>query len=319
MAAVGKCALLAALQRRRPAVPARSRSRKAERSIASRLVRHLRGRSGDGGRCAEPRAGVGRPLTLAATLVLAAADGQPSLARVQARPVPDDLARRDRRRTRRGCRPARDHALRIVVRSSRSSALPSDDQAGGCAGRSSRVQARPRVEPLARSHPGRRPHAREGAVRTPLRRPECERAGRTDRRRHRVAQLTRISRWCLTHLPQRTLHFHGRLHSRGDRLFESVLEDRATSHPSLRLNVVDSRPLEANRAGRDCHHQALDASFRRLGRTLSRDGRDPGQHAAAGPCLRCVDPPESASGSSDAMPRRCRAHARSLPGWDRCW
>ncbi|MCW5657755.1 MAG: 2Fe-2S iron-sulfur cluster binding domain-containing protein [Burkholderiaceae bacterium] len=69
-----------------------------------------------------------------------------------------------------------------------------------------------------------------------------------------VTPMMSMLRWCLARQPQRTLHFYYGLRNSREHAFKAQLEELATAHPSLRLNVVYSRPETTDEAGRDYQH-----------------------------------------------------------------
>lgn len=69
-----------------------------------------------------------------------------------------------------------------------------------------------------------------------------------------VTPMMSMLRWCLTRQPQRTLHFYYGLRNSREHAFKAHLEELATVHPSVRLNVVYSRPEATDEAGRDYQH-----------------------------------------------------------------
>jgi ferredoxin-NADP reductase len=69
-----------------------------------------------------------------------------------------------------------------------------------------------------------------------------------------VTPMMSMLRWCLARQPQRTLHFYYGLRNSREHGFKAHLEELATAHPSLRLNVVYSRPEATDEAGRDYQH-----------------------------------------------------------------
>ncbi len=69
-----------------------------------------------------------------------------------------------------------------------------------------------------------------------------------------ITPMMSMLRWCVQHQPQRPVHLFYGLRSSRDHAFKRVLEDLATSAPSLRLHVVYSRPGAEDLLGRDYQH-----------------------------------------------------------------
>ena len=69
-----------------------------------------------------------------------------------------------------------------------------------------------------------------------------------------ITPMMSMLRWCVQHQPQRPVHLFYGLRSSRDHAFKRVLEDLATSAPSLRLHVVYSRPEAEDLLGRDYQH-----------------------------------------------------------------
>lgn len=70
-----------------------------------------------------------------------------------------------------------------------------------------------------------------------------------------VTPMMSMLRWCLAQQPQRTLHFYYGLRNSTEHAFKSQLEELATAHPLLRLNVVYSRPEAGDQVDRDYLHR----------------------------------------------------------------
>lgn len=61
--------------------------------------------------------------------------------------------------------------------------------------------------------------------------------------------------WCLDQQPRRTVHLYYGLRNGGEHAFKQVLQDMAARHAPLRLNIVYSRPGQADVEGRDFQHR----------------------------------------------------------------
>ncbi len=70
-----------------------------------------------------------------------------------------------------------------------------------------------------------------------------------------ITPMMSMLRWCMASQPQRTVHLYYGLRNSREHAFKPLLEELAASHPALRLNVVYSRPTEADSKGRDYQHQ----------------------------------------------------------------
>lgn len=70
-----------------------------------------------------------------------------------------------------------------------------------------------------------------------------------------ITPMMSMLRWCVSEQPQRTLHLYYGVRNSGEHAFKQVLEEIAASHPSLRLNIVYSRPAPSDVQGRDYQHQ----------------------------------------------------------------
>lgn len=70
-----------------------------------------------------------------------------------------------------------------------------------------------------------------------------------------VTPMMSMLRWCLAEQPQRAVHLYYGLRHSPEHAFKAVLEDIAAAHPPLHLNVVYSRPGEADVEGRDYQHR----------------------------------------------------------------
>lgn len=82
-----------------------------------------------------------------------------------------------------------------------------------------------------------------------------------------ITPMMSMLRWCVAEQPQRTLHLYYGVRNSGEHAFKQVIEEIAASHPSLRLNVVYSRPTAADVRGRDFQHEGhIDVEL--LRRTL---------------------------------------------------
>lgn len=70
-----------------------------------------------------------------------------------------------------------------------------------------------------------------------------------------ITPMMSMLRWCIAHQPQRPVHLYYGLRNSDEQAFKPQLEAMAASHPALRLQVVYSRPLEADVVGRDYQHR----------------------------------------------------------------
>ena len=70
-----------------------------------------------------------------------------------------------------------------------------------------------------------------------------------------ITPMMSMLRWCVAEQPQRTLHLYYGLRNSGEHAFKQVIEEIAASHPSLRLNIVYSRPAGTDVQGRDHQHE----------------------------------------------------------------
>jgi len=70
-----------------------------------------------------------------------------------------------------------------------------------------------------------------------------------------ITPMMSMLRWCVAEQPQRTLHLYYGLRNSGEHAFKQVIEEIAASHPSLRLNIVYSRPAATDVLGRDYQHE----------------------------------------------------------------
>lgn len=70
-----------------------------------------------------------------------------------------------------------------------------------------------------------------------------------------ITPMMSMLRWCMTEQPQRVVHLYYGLRNSGEHAFKQQLDAMAASHPALRLNIVYSRPGEADVLGRDYQHQ----------------------------------------------------------------
>jgi ferredoxin-NADP reductase len=70
-----------------------------------------------------------------------------------------------------------------------------------------------------------------------------------------ITPMMSMLRWCVAEQPQRTLHLFYGLRNSGEHAFKQVIEEIAASHPSLRLNIVYSRPTATDVQGRDYQHE----------------------------------------------------------------
>ena len=70
-----------------------------------------------------------------------------------------------------------------------------------------------------------------------------------------VTPMMSMLRWCVAQQPQRVLHLYYGLRNSREHAFKQQLEEIAAAHPALRLNIVYSRPGEADLQGRDHQHE----------------------------------------------------------------
>jgi len=70
-----------------------------------------------------------------------------------------------------------------------------------------------------------------------------------------ITPMMSMLRWCVAEQPQRTLHLYYGVRNSGEHAFKQVIEEIAASHPSLRLNIVYSRPAATDVQGRDYQHE----------------------------------------------------------------
>lgn len=70
-----------------------------------------------------------------------------------------------------------------------------------------------------------------------------------------ITPMMSMLRWCIAHQPQRPVHLYYGLRNSDEHAFKPQLEAMAAAHPALRLQVVYSRPLEADVIGRDYQHR----------------------------------------------------------------
>jgi ferredoxin-NADP reductase len=70
-----------------------------------------------------------------------------------------------------------------------------------------------------------------------------------------ITPMISMLRWCLAAQPKRTVHFYYGLRNSHDHAFKLLLEDITAAHPTLRLNIVYSRPGESDVEGRDFQHR----------------------------------------------------------------
>jgi ferredoxin-NADP reductase len=82
-----------------------------------------------------------------------------------------------------------------------------------------------------------------------------------------ITPMMSMLRWCMAEQPQRVVHLYYGLRNSGEHAFKPQLEEMAASHPALRLNIVYSRPGEADVQGRDYRYQG-HADVELLRRTL---------------------------------------------------
>ncbi|CAD5372781.1 Oxidoreductase FAD/NAD(P)-binding domain protein [Rubrivivax sp. A210] len=88
-----------------------------------------------------------------------------------------------------------------------------------------------------------------------------------------ITPMMCMLRWCIAQQPQRTVHLYYGMRNGHEHAFKTQLEAFALSHPALRLNIVYSRPGEADLQGRDYQHRGhVDGEL--LRRTLPH-----GRHA----------------------------------------
>lgn len=69
-----------------------------------------------------------------------------------------------------------------------------------------------------------------------------------------ITPMMSMLRWCIANQPQRGIHLYYGLRNSDEHAFKSQLEALAASHATLRLQIVYSRPLAADVAGRDYQH-----------------------------------------------------------------
>jgi ferredoxin-NADP reductase len=87
-----------------------------------------------------------------------------------------------------------------------------------------------------------------------------------------ITPMMSMLRWCLTHQPERQVHLYYGLRQGNEHAFKSQLEELASVHPRVKLNVVYSRPAADDVQGRDFQHSGhVDLAL--LQRTLP-----PGRH-----------------------------------------
>lgn len=70
-----------------------------------------------------------------------------------------------------------------------------------------------------------------------------------------ITPMMSMLRWCMAHQPQRRVHLYYGLRNGREHAYKPVIQEIAAAHPALTLNVVYSRPDEADRPGRDYQHQ----------------------------------------------------------------
>ena len=70
-----------------------------------------------------------------------------------------------------------------------------------------------------------------------------------------ITPMMSMLRWCVAQRPLRVIHLYYGLRNSGEHAFKQQLEEMATTHPALRLNVVYSRPSQSDLQGRDFQHQ----------------------------------------------------------------
>lgn len=88
-----------------------------------------------------------------------------------------------------------------------------------------------------------------------------------------ITPMVSMLRWCVAEQPGRTVHLYYGLRNSREHAFKQALEDIAAVHPALHLNIVYSRPAEADVEGRDFQHRGhVDVAL--LRRTLPE-----GRHA----------------------------------------
>ena len=69
-----------------------------------------------------------------------------------------------------------------------------------------------------------------------------------------ITPMMSMLRWCVGEQPERAIHLYYGLRSGRDHAFKYALEEIAAAHPTLRLNVVYSRPGADDVRGRDFQH-----------------------------------------------------------------
>ena len=69
-----------------------------------------------------------------------------------------------------------------------------------------------------------------------------------------ITPMMSMLRWCMARQPQRTVHLYHGLRDSSEQAFKAQVEEMAASHPALHLNIVYSRPGEADVLGRDHQH-----------------------------------------------------------------
>ena len=70
-----------------------------------------------------------------------------------------------------------------------------------------------------------------------------------------ITPMMSMLRWCVARQPQRVVHLYYGLRNSREHAFKQQLEEIAAAHPALRLNIVYSRPGEADLQGRDHQHE----------------------------------------------------------------
>ncbi len=70
-----------------------------------------------------------------------------------------------------------------------------------------------------------------------------------------ITPMMSMLRWCVVTQPRRPVHLYYGLRSGAEHAFKRELEEIAAAHPSLRLNVVYSRPGDGDVLGRDFQHE----------------------------------------------------------------
>ena len=70
-----------------------------------------------------------------------------------------------------------------------------------------------------------------------------------------ITPMMSMLRWCIAQQPQRAVHLYYGLRNAREHAFKQQLEQIATSHPTLHLKIVYSRPGQSDVPGRDYQHE----------------------------------------------------------------